>query len=271
MFWGRKRHFLGTAPGVQVCSAHGRAALYRGAPLLGVSRVLPDPERFSCPVLCTNKPSVLRPALPGAPRGICLCPAPGPCCSPDPVGSSGWHGAHALCRGAEACATAAATETQSCQHSVSFSKAPCPEARGWGREEISRCWISSFSSYKGAVGLLLPVASVLVGIFSLHFPAGEPQSSQCPSLGFFFGNLSCFEQGSGAEGVCTLRAAPPLPELVPSRTRGPRVPINPAPPNFALPAPGSEGRRLNITWYLWGRRRGPGPFLHHFFSWCPPP
>lgn len=185
MFWGKKRHFLGTAPGVQVCSAHGGAALYRGAPLLGVSRVLPDPERFSCPVLCTNKPSVLHPALPGAPRGICLCPAPGPCCSPDPVGSSGWHGAHAPCRGAGACATAAATETQSCQHSVSFSKAPCPEARGWGREEISRCWISSFSSYKGAVGLLLPVASVLVGIFSLHFPAGEPQSSQCPSLGFF--------------------------------------------------------------------------------------
>lgn len=73
----------------------------------------------------------------------------------------------------------------SCQHSVSFSKAPWPEARGWGREEISRCWISSFSSHKGAVGLLLPVASVLVGIFSLQLPAGEPRSSQCLSPFFF--------------------------------------------------------------------------------------
>lgn len=128
----------------------------------------------------------------------------------------------------------------SCQHSVSFSKAPWPEARGWGREEISRCWLSSFSSHKGAVGLLLPVASVLVGIFSLQLPAGEPRSSQCLSLCFFFGNLSCFEQGSGAEGVCTFRASPPLPELVPSQTRGPRVPINPSPLNFLFLHPAAR-------------------------------
>lgn len=117
----------------------------------------------------------------------------------------------------------------------------------------------------------------------------SPCSSQPESLGaptalrlspVSFDNLSWFEQGSGAEGICTFPASPPLPELVPPQTRGPRVPIIRALLNFALPAseargrakaPGSEGRRLNIMRYLWGRRRGPGPFLHHFFSWRPPP
>lgn len=169
-----------------------------------------------------------------------------------------------VCRGAGACATAAATETQAASTASAFPKLPGLRLGAGGERRPPGAGSPLFPAIKGPLGSCSPWFQLWWGFSPC---SSHPESLGAPSasLCFFFGNLSCFEQGSGAEGVCTFRASPPHPELVPSQTRGRRVPINPSPLNFALPAPGSEGRRLNITRYLWGRRRGPAPFLHHFF------